>query len=77
MIAAVLVNITKISWGAVLASLTGIPAGLFFAAWVVLMGFMGWYRKKKFRHDDARSNWTAQLVNAAGQICLLLGVLAA
>ena len=77
MIAAVLVNITKISWGAVLASLTGIPAGLFFAAWVVLMGFMGWYRKNKFRHDDARSNWTAQLVNAAGQICLLLGVLAA
>ena len=77
MITAVLLNIGKIPWGAVLASLTGIPSILFFIAWVLLMGFMGWYRKNKFRHEDARSNWTAQLVNAAGQICLLLGVLTA
>lgn len=77
MTAAVLLNIRKISWGAVLAAVTGIPAVLFFAAWVVLMGFMGWYRKRRFKNDDARSNWTAQLVNAAGQLCLLLGVLTA
>ena len=77
MIGAVLLNIRKISWAAVLAAVTGIPSILFFIAWAALMGFMGWYRKNRFKNDDARSNWTAQLVNAAGQLCLLLGVLAA
>lgn len=77
MIGAVLVNIRRISWTGVLAAVTGIPSILFFAAWVGLMGFMGWYRKNRFRNEDARSNWTAQLVNAAGQLCLLLGVLTA
>jgi len=77
MIGAVLLNIRKISWGAVLAAVTGIPSLLFFLLWVALMGFMGWYRKKRFRNDDAHSNWTAQLVNGVGQICLLLGVLTA
>ena len=77
MIGAILLNIRKISWGAVLTAVTGIPSILFFIGWVCLMGFMGWYRKNRFRNDDARSNWTAQLVNAAGQICLLLGVVTA
>ena len=77
MIGAILLNIRKISWSAVLAAVTGIPSLLFFIAWAALMGFMGWYRKHRFKNDDARSNWTAQLVNAAGQLCLLLGVLAA
>ena len=77
MIGAILLNIRKISWGAVLTAVTGIPSILFFIAWAALMGFMGWYRKNRFRNDDARSNWTAQLANAAGQICLLLGVVTA
>ena len=77
MIGAILLNIRKISWGAVLTAVTGIPSILFFIGWVCLMGFMGWYRKNRFRNDDARSNWTAQLANAAGQICLLLGVVTA
>ena len=77
MIGAILLNIRKISWGAVLTAVTGSPSILFFIGWVCLMGFMGWYRKNRFRNDDARSNWTAQLVNAAGQICLLLGVVTA
>ena len=65
----------KIDWAAVLAAVTGIPSLLFFMAWIGLMGFMGWYRKNKFKNDDARSNWTAQIVNAIGQTCLLLGIL--
>ncbi len=77
MLGAILLNIRKIPWGAVLTAVTGIPSILFFIGWVCLMGFMGWYRKNRFRHDDASSNWTAQLVNAAGQICLLLGVVTA
>lgn len=65
----------KIRWAAVAGSLVSFPSLLFFLLWIGLMGFMGWYRKNRFRHEDARSNWTAQIVNAAGQTCLLLGIL--
>ena len=65
----------KIQWDSVLASVVGFPSVLFFVAWIGLMGFMSWYRKHKFRNDDAHSNWTAQIVNAIGQTCLLLGIL--
>ena len=64
-----------IDWAAVGAAVISVPSILFFAAWIGLMGFMGWYRKNRFSNDDARSNWTAQIVNAVGQTCLLLGIL--
>ena len=65
----------KIHWAGVGAAITGLPSILFFIAWIGLMGFMGWYRKNKFKNDDAHSNWTAQIINAVGQTCLLLGIL--
>jgi len=65
----------KIRWAGVLASVLSFPSILFFLAWIGLMGFMGWYRKNRFKNDDAHSNWTAQIVNAVGQTCLLLGIL--
>jgi len=65
----------KISWSGVLTSVISFPSILFFAAWIGLMCFMGWYRKNRFQNDDARSNWTAQIINAVGQSCLLLGIL--
>ena len=65
----------KISWAGVLKAVTGIPSALFFAAWMGLMCLMGWFRKHKFSNDDAKSNWTAQIINAIGQTCLLLGIL--
>ena len=65
----------KISWKAVGAAILGMPSLLFFLGWIGLMGFMGWYRKHKFVGDDAHSNWTAQIINAIGQTCLLLGIL--
>ena len=65
----------SINWAGTGAALISFPSILFFAAWIGLMGFMGWYRKNKFKHDDAASNWTAQIVNAVGQTCLLLGIL--
>ncbi len=67
----------RIDWTAVLGGIVSFPALVFFAAWIGLMFFMGWYRKNKFRNDDARSNWTAQIANALGQTCLLLGILLA
>ena len=70
-----ILNIGTIRWGKVLAAVTSLPSLLFFLAWMGLMCFMGWFRKHKFSRDDARSNWTAQIVNAVGQTCLLLGIL--
>ena len=75
MLISFLLGFKKISWGSVLAAVTGIPSILFFIAWIGFMGFMGWYRKHKFSNEDAKSNWTAQIINAIGQTCLLLGIL--
>ena len=71
----VLLNLTKINWPSVGAAIIGLPSILFFIAWIGLMGSMAWYRKHKFSNDDAHSNWTAQIINAIGQTCLLLGIL--
>lgn len=65
----------NIDWLAVGGAVLRLPSLLFFLGWMGFMGFMGWYRKNKFRNDDAHSNWTAQIVNAIGQTCLLLGIL--
>ena len=75
LLVSVALNITKINWANVGAAVVGFPSIAFFAAWILLMGFMGWYRKNRFKNNDARSNWTAQTVNALGQTCLLLGIL--
>ena len=65
----------KISWAGVLAAVFSFPSVLFFAVWIGCMFAMSWYRKHKFQRNDARSNWTAQIINAIGQTCLLLGIL--
>jgi len=65
----------KINWAAVGAATVSLPSLLFFVAWIGLMGFMGWFRKHKFSQEDAKANWTAQIINAVGQTCLLLGIL--
>ena len=67
----------RINWAGVVAAVLSFPSVLFFIAWIGLMGFMSWYRKNRFRNEDAHSNWTAQIVNAVGQTCLLLGILLA
>ncbi len=75
MLVSFIVGFGKIDWAAVGKALVSFPSLLFFLAWIGLMGFMGWFRKHKFRNDDAASNWTAQIINAIGQTCLLLGIL--
>ena len=75
MLISFIIGFKKISWGGVLSAVTGLPSILFFIAWIGLMGFMVWFRKHKFKNDDAKSNWTAQIINAVGQTCLLLGIL--
>ena len=75
MLVSFVIGFRRISWPAVGAALVSFPSLLFFLAWIGLMGFMGWFRKHKFRNEDAASNWTAQIINAVGQTCLLLGIL--
>ena len=75
MLVSFVIGFGKISWPAVGAALISVPSILFFLAWMGMMGFMGWFRKHKFRNEDAASNWTAQIINAVGQTCLLLGIL--
>lgn len=75
MIVSFILGFGKISWAAVGAALIGFPSILFFLLWIVGMATMVWYRKNKFQHDDAKSNWTAQIINAVAQTCLLLGIL--
>ena len=75
LIVSVIAGFGKIDWAGVGMAVLSFPSVLFFVAWIGLIGFMGWYRKHKFSNEDARSNWTAQIVNALGQTCLLLGIL--
>lgn len=75
MLISFVIGFGKINWADVGAALTSFPSLLFFIAWIALMGFMGWFRKHKFSNENAKSNWTAQIINAVGQTCLLLGIL--
>lgn len=74
-IGSLLTSLGKINWPSVLKAVTSLPSILFFIVWIGLMGFMGRFRKHKFSNEDAKSNWIAQIINAVGQTCLLLGVL--
>ena len=74
MLVSFVIGFGKINWPAVGMAILSIPSSLFFAGWLILMGVMVWYRKHKFRNDDAHANWTAQIINAVGQTCLLLGI---
>lgn len=75
LLVSLIVGFGSIDWAGIGSAILSFPNLLFFIAWIGLMGFMGWFRKHKFSNDDAKSNWTAQIVNAIGQTCLLLGIL--
>ena len=74
MLVSFVIGFGTIRWAGVLSAVTGLPSLIFFALWLIGMGTMVWYRKNKFQNDDAKSNWTAQIINALAQTCLLLGI---
>ena len=75
MLISFVIGFGKVNWAAVGKAVIGLPSIVFFIAWIGLMFFMGWFRKYKFSNEDAKANWTAQIINAVGQTCLLLGIL--
>ena len=75
MLISFVIGFGKVNWVAVGKAVIGLPSIVFFIAWIGLMFFMGWFRKHKFSNEDAKANWTAQIINAVGQTCLLLGIL--
>lgn len=77
MLISFIIGFGKINWGNLLSAVTRLPSIVFFVLWIAMMGFMGWYRKNKFKKDDSRSNWTAQFINCIGQGALFLGILLA
>ena len=77
MIVSFIIGFKRINWGGVLSAVTGIPAVLLFALWIVMMGAMVWYRRNRFKNDDAKSNWTAQIINCIAQAALFFAILLA
>ncbi len=77
MLGSFLVGIWSIEWAAVWAAVSSFPSILLFVLWAALMLLMGWYRKNRFRNDDAKSNWTAQYINCAAQAALFLAIVLA
>ena len=75
MLISFVIGFGKISWSRVLEAVIGLPSIVFFVGWIGLMGVMVWYRKHKFSRNDAKSNWTAQIINVVCQTCLLMGIL--
>ena len=61
------------SAGALVQRIGTFPSAAFAIAWVACMGAMGYLATHRDQ-ADARSNWVEQLVNAAGQACLLVAI---
>ena len=75
MLISFIIGYTKISWSGVIESVSSIPSIIFFLVWIAMTFSMVWYRKNRFKSDDARSNWTAQIINCFCQASLFLGIL--
>jgi len=77
MLAGVLANIKRIEFVSLFAAVSGLPQLVLFILWLALLGVMVWYRKNCFGKYDARSNWTAEIINSAAQLSFLAAVLCA
>lgn len=71
---ALVLHAGQIDWGSLAGRLVQVPSVLFFAVWLIGMGTMGWYRKRRF-DNSVKANWTAQIINTVAQGALLLGIL--
>ena len=75
MLVSFVIGFKKINWNNVLSSVTSVPSIILFIIWIAMTGVMVWYRKNRFRNDDAKSHWTAQWINCICQAALFMGIL--
>lgn len=76
MIVGLIVDRRLVSFPAIWAGITGMPAVIFFVLGVLGMGAMG-VLASKLDSSSAKANWIEQLTNTFAQGCILLGVICA
>ena len=67
MLIALIVNFKSISFSRCLE----LPQFIFFILWLILIGVMVWFKKTRFKMDDAKTNLTAEIINTFAQLALL------
>lgn len=75
MLGAFLVSIRRIHWAGVWKAVSSLPSAALFPLWFIVMGAMGWYKKKKFEKYSDKTNWVAEILNIIGQGALFLAIL--
>lgn len=74
MVAALVVNRSQLSGGAILSGFLSVPSVFFFCAGILGMMAMSVFAVK-LDGNDVRSNWIEQITNAAAQGCFFIGIL--
>ena len=74
MIVSVVLGHKNIVWAGVLTQITSMPNMIFYILFFIMMIVMIWHKKVKFK-NTAKDNWTAQFINMAAQLFLLLGLI--
>lgn len=77
MIAAAVINRSKISLSSMWKAVSSMPACIFFILGIVFFAAFIIYFKTKFNADSARDNWIEEILNAGTQVCILIGVILA
>ena len=77
MIAAAVINRSKISLPAMWKAVSSMPACIFFILGILFFAAFIIYFKTKFNADSARDNWIEEILNAGTQVFILIGVILA
>ena len=75
MIAAAVINRSKISFPAIWKAVSSAPACIFFILGIAFFAAFIIYFKTKFNADSARDNWIEEILNAGTQVFILIGVI--
>lgn len=75
MIAAAIINRSKISLPGIWKAVTTMPALAFFIAGILSFIAFFTYFKTKFNADSAKDNWVEEILNGITQVCIMIGVM--
>lgn len=75
MIAAVVIDRTRVNLSALVQNLLSVPQLLFFVLFILCVILLIIFRKTSFSTYSARANWIGEIINSVGMLSLLLGVL--